>query len=714
MVYLFKQYLRNRQTKYQYALAYWQGVCCHLVWKVGLVLLLQVFQQFPVTAQSNVAQQYRFQGKLTPAQQEAEKALLTRLERARDTVRVEILDSIAWVYRGTDFGRAMYYAQQAAQEVARLGFPRVRAENNNYIGIIHRNLGNYPKAMQSFDEARRIAEQYGYRRELGYALNNIGEIYRFQEKYAEARDYVFRAQKIFLQLRDTSGLYYSAIRLGEIALSLQSYPQGLAYFQEAERYSLLTHNKVWEAGVLNRLGQVLRLQKQYQSALEVFLRALAIARTLEHDEDEQSHILIEIGKTHIAVGSTDSATLYLKQGLAIAEAIGIKQRVLESSKNLAEIFTRQRSYEEALRYRTLQMTMKDSLFSELGRREIEKISARYELEKQQNDIAALSAAQKQERIISTGLVIGVMLLLAVALLLYRNVRAEQRANQEIMRQQEVLEHQALEIETTNTTLQEQNEELAALNTEKTELMNIVAHDLKNPIGAIHGLADLITSGMVQEKQVQETAEHIAMTAERMLRLVTNVLDSSKFEAGMTQLEAVEFDIIPVIELTCSQYQAAAEAKGISLHVESHGESALALANEQALIQVADNIISNAVKYSPQGKKVWVRIWSKNEEYSPMLNGDSFNNQMTNDQKTNGNVVRIEVVDEGPGISEEDMKKLFGKFARLSARPTGGEHSTGLGLNIVKMLVELMNGRVWCESKLGYGATFIVELPTNVS
>jgi signal transduction histidine kinase len=73
-----------------------------------------------------------------------------------------------------------------------------------------------------------------------------------------------------------------------------------------------------------------------------------------------------------------------------------------------------------------------------------------------------------------------------------------------------------------------------------------------------------------------------------------------------------------------------------------------------------------------------------------------------------------VQDQGPGLSENDKKKLFGKFTRLSARPTGGEHSTGLGLSIVKKMVEAMNGKVWCESELGQGATFIVELQGNWS
>jgi signal transduction histidine kinase len=73
-------------------------------------------------------------------------------------------------------------------------------------------------------------------------------------------------------------------------------------------------------------------------------------------------------------------------------------------------------------------------------------------------------------------------------------------------------------------------------------------------------------------------------------------------------------------------------------------------------------------------------------------------------------IRMEIQDEGPGLSADDKSKLFSKFARLSAQPTGGEHSTGLGLSIVKKLVEAMHGRVWCESKLGKGSTFIVEMP----
>ncbi|MCU0427698.1 MAG: sensor histidine kinase [Candidatus Kapabacteria bacterium] len=235
-------------------------------------------------------------------------------------------------------------------------------------------------------------------------------------------------------------------------------------------------------------------------------------------------------------------------------------------------------------------------------------------------------------------------------------------------------------------LQQRNTDLAALNDEKTELMSIVAHDLKNPIGAVRSLADLVHSGFVEAEQVPEITEKIVGTADRMLELVTNLLDINRLEEGKMMFHVVEFDIAPLVVSTIEQYRTPAEAKYITLHYSSQATASLVFADEQATRQVLDNIISNAVKYSPHGKNVFVRVKASTEG------------------------VRVEVQDEGEGISVGEMTKLFGKFARLSARPTGGEHSTGLGLSIVKKMVEAMNGRVWCESELGKGATFIVELP----
>lgn len=114
-----------------------------------------------------------------------------------------------------------------------------------------------------------------------------------------------------------------------------------------------------------------------------------------------------------------------------------------------------------------------------------------------------------------------------------------------------------------------------------------------------------------------------------------------------------------------------------------------LADKQAFQEIFDNLLSNAIKYSPSWKRVYVRV------------------QQVNDPPPR---IRFMVQDEGPGLTEADKERLFTKFARLSAKPTANEHSTGLGLSIVKKLVEMQNGTVWCESTEGKGATFIVELP----
>ncbi|MCU0425578.1 MAG: ATP-binding protein [Candidatus Kapabacteria bacterium] len=269
----------------------------------------------------------------------------------------------------------------------------------------------------------------------------------------------------------------------------------------------------------------------------------------------------------------------------------------------------------------------------------------------------------------------------------------QEQNSEILRQQELLEEQAATIQIANTELQEQNVQLEALNQEKNEFLGIAAHDLKNPLTSIQLNAALIMqfSEKLSKEETIERAQIISLTAQRMSEIITNLLDINAIESGKLNFRPTSVDIVALTHQIADDYQARAAQKQILLHIEpTNAESAgtyCATADLQAMTQILDNLISNAVKYSPLGKQVWVRV-------------------------TQGvGVVRIQVQDEGPGISQEEMSKLFGKFVRLSARPTAGEQSNGLGLSIVKRMAEAMNGRVWCESEIGKGAKFIVEIPS---
>jgi signal transduction histidine kinase len=165
-----------------------------------------------------------------------------------------------------------------------------------------------------------------------------------------------------------------------------------------------------------------------------------------------------------------------------------------------------------------------------------------------------------------------------------------------------------------------------------------------------------------------------------------VVDDDEEIHTVTQYALADFEYQNKTMFILRVYSAK-EARGI---MKVTPEIAVVLVDEQAFGQVMENLVSNAIKYSPPGKNIFISVYLF--------------------PATSHTHLRIAVRDEGPGISESDQKKLFGKFARLTAQPTGGEDSTGLGLAIVKKMVEAMNGRVWCESEVGNGATFVLELP----
>jgi signal transduction histidine kinase len=180
--------------------------------------------------------------------------------------------------------------------------------------------------------------------------------------------------------------------------------------------------------------------------------------------------------------------------------------------------------------------------------------------------------------------------------------------------------------------------------------------------------------------------------------VKNLLDVNALERGGQTFDLTAFDIAPSLSFAADTYNGRGAEKNITVHFDyPKSAKTLVFADRLATEQIIDNIISNAVKYSPCEKNVWVTV-----EAREMVLKEGNNRTQA---------IIFAVRDEGPGLTDIDKSKLFGKFARLSAQPTGGEHSTGLGLSIVKKMVEAMNGRVWCESELGKGATFLVALPT---
>ncbi len=244
------------------------------------------------------------------------------------------------------------------------------------------------------------------------------------------------------------------------------------------------------------------------------------------------------------------------------------------------------------------------------------------------------------------------------------------------------------IQVQQVTLAEQNESLRHLNVEKDELIGIVSHDLRNPITAILGITEIVRGEdeFLSSELRDEMIDRVHHSALQMRTLIDHLLNANALENGALKPNYVYADVREIVRDVVEGLQLQAEKKSIRLNIESD-EKVIVYGDTLFLSQIVENLISNAIKYSPHQKQISVSF------------------------QGHGGDVRIAVRDEGPGLSESDKASLFKKFVRLSAQPTGGEKSTGLGLSIVKKMVESMNGKVWCDSEYGQGAVFIVELPS---
>jgi len=251
------------------------------------------------------------------------------------------------------------------------------------------------------------------------------------------------------------------------------------------------------------------------------------------------------------------------------------------------------------------------------------------------------------------------------------------AYEKISEQSHGLLHQKKQIEAKNT-------ELLELNNEKNHLIGIVAHDLRNPLTSALTIGGILKSDEQLTDEQREYTEHILNAMGRMNEMVGRILDIKAIESNSLELDLQRTNLAEVLNEVHESFKDVLENKGLEFLVNMDHPRPVALVDRNYLTQIYENLISNAIKFSPPKRKIQVGFF-----------------------KNNGQIITA-IKDQGPGLTQEDMQLLFQKYQKLSARPTGGEQSTGLGLSIVKKYVEAMKGSVWCESKPGEGAIFKVQ------
>ncbi|WP_425390717.1 sensor histidine kinase [Ekhidna sp.] len=270
---------------------------------------------------------------------------------------------------------------------------------------------------------------------------------------------------------------------------------------------------------------------------------------------------------------------------------------------------------------------------------------------------------------------GLLLIILVISVVFESTQTNalkslQKQNQQLAEQKE--------------TISDQSKRLEKLIDDKDHIIRILAHDLKNPLANITTISNILK----EEKELDQQRKFIAMiekVSAQAQGLVNNVLDMATMEQGAIRLKAEMLSVKTVVNQALDLLREPAKQKNINLFV--HGVDAMVNTDQTYLQLIFENLVSNAVKFTPQGKNVTINISADQDK------------------------VRVKIMDEGPGVLPEEENQLFEKFAKLSARPTGEESSSGLGLSLVKRYVEEIGGKVWFERGDAKGATFVVELPT---
>lgn len=245
-----------------------------------------------------------------------------------------------------------------------------------------------------------------------------------------------------------------------------------------------------------------------------------------------------------------------------------------------------------------------------------------------------------------------------------------------------------QLTTTQRELSKKNAELARLNEQKNQFLGIASHDLRNPLEVILQYSEFLledTKDLLETEQISYILK-ISESSAFMLNLVNDFLDYSKIEAGRLEINKSRFDLVNLVKKTVEQHQVIANKKCIKIILNSTGDSLEITADESKIEQVLNNLLGNAIKFSPLENKVEIDVEKNNE------------------------TAIISVRDFGAGIANGETDMLFEPFVKGANKATGGEKGTGLGLTITKKIVESHGGSITLETRNGIGTTFYVSLP----
>jgi len=582
-----------------------------------------------------------------------------------------ILKELAYRNKSESREEALEYVGQALELAESVSYQKGIAESTHTLGLIQFYLGDYDLALSNYLKALAIREVLKDEIGLGRSYNNIGVIYKKMGKYGLAENYFNRGLLLRIEIKDSLGIAYSYNNLGEIHLDKKNIKKAIFNYKTGlEITKKIKGGEKARAFILGNLGNLYQKEKKYELALKFYDKALLIL-TAEGGDYDIAKNLIATGNIKILQNNFDSALVDLKKGLVLAEQLQAKPLLRDAYEALSKSHAGIGNYEAAYLSHVAYDRFQDSLMSTSISNKILVLQARYENEKREREL--LEQDNKIEILYrSLAILISFFFVIFFFFLFYRY-------------RQQVEVNESLKV--TKAEIEKKNQQLAAYTKELEEFTYIASHDLKEPLRVIGGFTLMLNRyhrDVLSEKG-RQYLDFIMVGVEQMTDLLKGLLQYS-------EIKRLKQENLKWVDLN-----------GLMLSVQNILSGRLLKCNGQVILnnlpkiysnsfqitQLFKNLISNSLKFQQEGQTPVVEVSGKDA-------GESW---------------EFRVKDNGIGIDKNYHDKVFEMFHRLHKRQD--YEGTGMGLAICKQIIDQYGGKIWIDSELGKGTTFVFTFPKTI-
>ncbi|MEN8121506.1 MAG: tetratricopeptide repeat-containing sensor histidine kinase [Bacteroidota bacterium] len=664
-----------------------------------------------------------------PAQVRNTDSFQVKLNNVKsDSSRIDILNKLADNYKTINSDSALFYIRQSILTAQSINDSLRLANSHAIYGNILKNIGNYSMAIKEHQKALSIYESNKNFPGIARCNNNIAIIHVYQGNQHTALKYYQVSEKILRELKNNVQLLRVINNIGRLYQKQKKYKKAISYYQEVIDKASLSQNKQVLSYAYMNTGECYRKINMPEKSLLFFNKSLKANKELNNQLvfAETYNYLAQLyldGINHYSNTANKrkscvTSISYSMKSLTISSLNNYKILQKDAFFNLYIAHKELGNINKSLTYLEKHLAYKDSLYSLNKMKEFENLEAKFQSEKKvlqienlekQHQINTKTLKILQTRQFFLTLIIVLFLLFIIVLLLIRkklktknttiNEQNEKISSQyeEIAQQNDALEkyknHLEEMIKEQTKDLIEAKENAIKADNLKTAFLENLSHEIRTPLNAIVGYSNL----MEYEENISENSknfiDHINNGSNSLLRIIDSIMQVSRMQVSKLKLSSSSFNLynlLKEIDKFFRNTNSFKDKKELTLHlnIDTINTNTEVYSDRDSLYTILFNLVDNALKFTEKGT-IEIGVSKENE-----------------------NQILFYVKDTGIGIEQEDIQFIFDKFRKIEPGKTKLYRGLGLGLTVVKNMVEQLNGEIWLDSEAGKGSEFYFSLPNK--